>query len=62
MKNKKIYSKNEDIIKELLDKRIKENIHLFDECELCLIKENIVIFKKIYILGLMDGFSFLDFL
>lgn len=47
-------SKEKDVLKEFLQKRIKENKELFSNKELEIIEKNINIFKKIYILGIKD--------
>lgn len=46
--------KKEDRIRKFLEQRIQDNRELFTEYELKLIKDNISVMKKIYILGLVD--------
>lgn len=47
--------KKEDRIRKFLEQRIQDNRELFTEYELKLIKDNISVMKKIYILGLVDS-------
>lgn len=47
--------KKEDEIRKFLEQRIEDNRDLFTEYELKLIKDNITVIKKIYILGLLDN-------
>lgn len=42
-------------IKEFIERRIKENKHLFESEELKLIYQNATLIKKIYLLGGMDS-------
>lgn len=42
-------------IEEFIQERIEENKELFTEEELKIVKENFVLIRKIYELGLMNG-------
>lgn len=45
---------DEKIVKEIVEERIKKNKDIFSQEELKIIKENIRIIEKIYLLGLTD--------
>lgn len=45
-------------LEEFLEKRIKENIKMFSREELEILKNNKNILLKIYLLGMLDSYSF----
>ncbi len=55
MKGKVWKEKNKLNLKEFTIERIKTNTNLFTEEELTLVKNNIALIEKIYILGILDN-------
>lgn len=55
MKKEVLEKKEELNLKEFPIKRIKKNANLFSQEELILIKNNIALIEKIYILGILDN-------
>lgn len=55
MKGKVCKEKNKLNLKEFTIERIEANADLFSEKELTLIKNNIALIEKIYILGILDN-------